>query len=79
MVKYPPKPSICIQTMFFQLLINFESACNIYYIRPREDIEVFPQTIATGYNASENQVTFLFICTEKYHFYAKKRCLIMDH
>lgn len=39
----------------------------------REDTSPFPETIATCYSTSWDQITLLFLCTGKYPFHAKKR------
>ena len=39
----------------------------------REYIQVFPQCIAKSYSTSQDQITFLFLCTENYCFNAEKK------
>ena len=41
--------------------------------RPRENIQIFPQCILAICSTPQDQITFLFLCTENHYFHIKKR------
>ena len=43
-----------------------------------ENIQVFPQCIATGHSTSQDQITLLFLCIENLSFLSSKRLLTQE-